>query len=76
MPRIVVLRGQKVLVDATLAALNGVETRQLNAQVLHSWARFPEEFIFEPTAEGFANLKSQLATSGWGGRRKLPMAFT
>jgi hypothetical protein len=39
-------------------------------------ARFPEDFIFELTAEEFTNLKSQFATSSWGGRRKLPMAFT
>ena len=38
--------------------------------------RFPRDFIFELTTEEFANLKSQFATSSWGGRRKLPLAFT
>ena len=74
--RIVVLREQKVLLDADLAALYGVETRRLNEQVRRNRARFPEDFIFELTAEEFGNLKSQFATSSWGGRRKLPMAFT
>ncbi|MFO1218118.1 MAG: ORF6N domain-containing protein [Burkholderiaceae bacterium] len=74
--RIVVLREQKVLIDADLAALYGVETRRLNEQVRRNRERFPEDFIFELSAEEFANLKSQTATSSWGGRRKLPFAFT
>jgi len=74
--RIVVLREQKVLIDSDLAALYGVETRRLNEQVRRNRARFPEDFIFELSAEEFANLKSQFATSSWGGRRKLPLAFT
>ncbi len=74
--RIVVLREQKVLIDSDLAALYGVETRRLNEQVRRNRGRFPEDFIFELSAEEFANLKSQFATSSWGGRRKLPLAFT
>ena len=74
--RIVVPREQKVLIDADLAALYGVETRRLNEQVRRNKARFPEDFIFELSAEEFAHLKSQFATSSWGGRRKLPLAFT
>ncbi len=74
--RIVMLREQKVLIDADLAALYGVQTRRLNEQVRRNQARFPADFIFELTPEEFANLKSQFATSSWGGRRKLPLAFT
>jgi ORF6N domain len=74
--RIVVLREQKVLIDADLAALYGVQTRRLNEQVRRNKARFPEDFIFELSAGEFANLKSRFATSSWGGRRKLPLAFT
>jgi ORF6N domain len=74
--RIVVLREQKVLIDADLAQLYGVETRRLNEQVRRNRERFPEDFIFELSPEEFANLKSQFATSSWGGRRKLPFAFT
>lgn len=74
--RIVLLRGQKVILDSDLAALYGVETRRLNEQVRRNPGRFPADFIFEVTTDEFANLKSHFATSSWGGRRKLPLAFT
>ncbi len=74
--RIIFVRDQKVILDSDLAALYGVETRRLNEQVRRNRARFPEDFIFELTPDEFANLKSQFATSSWGGRRKLPLAFT
>jgi len=74
--RILLIRGQKVMLDADLAELYGVETRRLNEQVSRNIERFPEDFMFQLTAEEFANLKSQFATSSWGGRRKLPYAFT
>ena len=67
---------QKVLLDSDLAILYGVETRRLNEQVRRNRARFPADFIFELNATEFADLKSQFATSSWGGRRKLPLAFT
>ena len=70
------IRGQKVLLDTDLAAIYGVETRRLNEQVRRNRERFPADFIFELSPDEFANLKSQFATSSWGGRRKLPMAFT
>jgi hypothetical protein len=73
---ILILRSQRVLLDADLATLYGVETRRLNEQVRRNIERFPKDFIFELTAEEFANLKSQFATSSWGGRRKRPLAFT
>lgn len=73
---ILILRGQRVLLDADLAALYNVETRRLNEQVRRNRDRFPADFIFELTDEEFANLKSQFATSSWGGRRKRPIAFT
>jgi hypothetical protein len=74
--RIVVMREQKVLLDSDLAALHGVETRRLNEQVRRNRARFPADFVFELSAEELADLMSQFATSSWGGRRKLPLAFT
>ncbi|MGH8138898.1 MAG: ORF6N domain-containing protein [Steroidobacteraceae bacterium] len=73
---ILILRGQRVLLDAELAALYGVATRRLNEQVRRNLSRFPADFLFEITAEEYANLKSHFATSSWGGRRKLPFAFT
>ena len=69
-------RGHKVMLDSTLAALYGVETRRLNEQVRRNRARFPADFLFELTVSEFAHLKSQSATSSWGGRRKPPFDFT
>ncbi|MES2483843.1 MAG: ORF6N domain-containing protein [Pseudomonadota bacterium] len=74
--RIRVLREQKILLDSDLASLYGVETRRLNEQVRRNRDRFPTDFIFELTRDEFDNLKSQFATSSWGGSRKLPLAFT
>jgi hypothetical protein len=73
---IFILRGQRVLLDSDLAMLYGVDTRRLNEQVRRNRERFPADFIFELTAKEFTNLKSQSATSSWGGRRKRPLAFT
>jgi len=73
---IYVIRGQKVLLDEDLARLYGVQTRVLNQAVSRNADRFPEDFVFPWTAEEFANLKSQIVTSSWGGRRKPPRAFT
>jgi len=64
------------MLDNDLAELYEVETRRLNEQVQRNIDRFPEDFMFQLTEEEFANLKSQIATSSWGGRRKLPNAFT
>ena len=74
--RIVTLRGERVLLDSDLATLYGVETRRLNEQVRRNRRRFPADFIFRLTRKELDNLMSQFATSRWGGRRKLPYAFT
>lgn len=74
--KIYLLRGQKVMLDEDLAELYQVPTGRLNEQVKRNIARFPADFMFQLTKEEFENLKSQNATSSWGGRRKLPFAFT
>ena len=74
--QILVIRGQKVMLDADLAALYGVQTRRLNEQVRRNAERFLEDFAFQTSPAEFASLKSQFATSSWGGTRKLPLAFT
>jgi len=74
--RILSIRGQKVIIDADLAKLYGVETKVLNQAIRRNSARFPEDFAFRLTAEEFANLRSQSVTSSWGGRRYPPLAFT
>lgn len=71
-----VIRGQQVMLDRDLAELYGVETKRLNEQVKRNLERFPEDFMFQLTSNEFDNLKSQFATSSWGGVRKLPYAFT
>ncbi|MBI2281031.1 MAG: ORF6N domain-containing protein [Bacteroidetes bacterium] len=70
------IRNQKVMLDNDLAELYQVETRRLNEQVKRNISRFPDDFMFQLTTEEWENLKSQNATSSWGGRRKLPYAFT
>jgi hypothetical protein len=74
--RIYVLRGQKVMLDADLAEMYRVETKRLNEQVKRNKNRFPKDFMFTLTVKEYENLKSQNATSSWGGRRTLPNAFT
>ena|SRR5271165_6620407 len=76
--RIIVLRGHRVLLDADLAAFYGVPNKALNQAVKRNVDRFPSDFRFQLTFEEVANLKSQIVTSslGYGGRRKLPFAFT
>lgn len=74
--KIFLIRDEKVMLDSDLAELYGVETRRMNEQVKRNKERFPKDFMFQLTVSEFENLKSQIATSSWGGRRKLPYAFT
>jgi hypothetical protein len=60
---ILILRGQRVILDAELATLYGVATKRLNEQVKCNAKRFPEDFIFQLTTEEAAGLRSQIATS-------------
>ena len=74
---ILLVRKQKVMLDADLAALYGVETRVLVQAVKRNIERFPEDFMFQLNREEFAVLRSQSVTSSdWGGRRYPPYAFT
>ena len=76
---ILLLRGQKVLLDTDLAALYDVPTKRFNEQVKRNLERFPADFMFQLTEEEWAALRSQFATlkSGRGQHRKyLPYAFT
>ena len=76
MNKIYFVREEKVMIDSDLAELYGVETKRLNEQVKRNVSRFPADFMFELTEAEFKNLKSQFATSSWGGRRTPPYAFT
>ncbi len=73
---ILLIRGEKVILDRDLAALYGVSTRDLNKAVSRNLDRFPVDFMLQLTREEFDNLKFQFGTSSWGGTRKLPRAFT
>lgn len=88
--KILVIRGQQVMLDRDLAELYGVETKRINEAVKRNLDRFPEQFMFQLTKDEqnfidyslrskfstLDNLKSQFATSSWGGRRKPSYAFT
>jgi hypothetical protein len=82
---ILLLRGHKVILDDDPAALYEVETKALNRAVKRNSNRFPDDFLFQLSAEEFDNLRyqsgtsslrSQIGTSRWGGRRYPPYAFT
>ena len=76
--RILMLREQRVMLDADLAELYGVQTKVLVQAVKRNLARFPQDFMFQLSVEEFAALRSQTVTSntGRGGRRTAPYAFT
>ncbi|MBQ9213341.1 MAG: ORF6N domain-containing protein [Bacteroidales bacterium] len=81
--KILMIRGQQVMLDRDLAELYGVETKRLNEQVKRNIERFPEDFMFQLTRNELELVKSQIATSPnnlfagqEGGTRKLPYAFT
>ena len=76
--RIVSIRDLRVMLDAELAALDGVETKVLVQAVKRNQERFPDDFMFQITSQEFTSLRSQTVTSnaGRGGRRYAPYAFT
>ncbi|MGD0368452.1 MAG: ORF6N domain-containing protein [Acidobacteriaceae bacterium] len=76
--RILLVRGQKVLLDFQLAALYGVEVRALNQAIKRNKERFPSDFVFHLTTGENNILRSHfvISKSGGGGRRYLPYAFT
>ncbi len=77
-PRIVQIRGQKVMIDADLAELYGVQTKVLVQAVKRNLERFPKDFMFQLANQDVADLRSQSVTSSLrhGGRRTMPYAFT
>ena len=76
--KIFIIRGQRIMLDSDLAQLYQVETKALNRAVKRNAERFPDDFMFQLTEEEAKNLRCQFATSssGYGGRRYLPYAFT
>jgi hypothetical protein len=76
--RILLIRGHKVILDATLAELYGVPTKVLLQAIRRNRRRFPADFMFTLTAGEWSGLRSQIVTSkpGRGGRRYAPLVFT
>jgi hypothetical protein len=76
--KILLIRGQRVILDTDLAKLYGVATFRFNEQVKRNQKRFPEDFMFQLTKDEYRSLISQFAISkpGRGGRRSLPKVFT
>jgi hypothetical protein len=74
--RIYLIRGMKVMLDNDLAELYDAETKRINEQVKRNLSRFPTDFMFQLNEREFDNLRSQFATSSWGGRRTFPYVFT
>lgn len=74
--KIYIIHGQKVMLDKDLTEMYGVEVKRLNEATRTNLTRFPKDFMFQLTQDEWNNLKSQIATSSWGGIRKLPYTFT
>lgn len=74
--RIHEIRGMKVMLDFDLAQLYTIETKRLKEAVRRNIRRFPEDFMFELTLNEWDNLRTQFASSSWGGKRYSPFAFT
>jgi hypothetical protein len=74
--KILLIRGKKVMLDRDLAELYGVPTKVLIQAVKRNMNRFPGDFMYVLTMKEVKNLRSQIVTSSWGGRRYLPYAFT
>ena len=74
--KILLIRGQKVMLSMDLAELYGVEHRVLMQAVKRNAERFPDDFMFQLSPQEFTDLKSQFVISSWGGIRKAPHAFS
>ena len=70
------VRGKKVMLDSDLARLYGVSTKRLNEQVKRNRQRFPDDFMHHLTQQEVTILRSQFATSRWGGSRYSPYVFS
>jgi len=70
------IRGQRVMLDFDLAELYETETKRLKEAVRRNIDRFPPDFMFELSKNEFDSLRTQIASSSWGGIRYKPFAFT
>ena len=73
--KIIMIRGERVIIDSDVAALYGVETKRINEAVNNNPEKFPGEYIMELHTTEWEILKSKFSSSNWGGKRKVPKAF-
>jgi hypothetical protein len=74
--KILTIRDKQVMLDSDLAELYQVETKRINEAVKRNPEKFPDDLMFELSDKEYEILKSQNATSSWGGRRNKPKVFT
>ena len=74
--KIYTIRNQKIMLDSDLAEIYGYNLSAFNQQVQRNIEKFDNDFMFQLNRKEYLNLKSQFVTSSWGGKRKLPYAFT
>ena len=74
--KIITIRDKSVILDSDVAALYGVETREINQAIKNNPDKFQEGYILSLEKEEWSNLKSKILTSSWGGKNKLPNVFT
>ena len=70
------IRGQQVILDFDLAERYEIETKRLKEAVRRNIERFPDDFMFQLSKVEWNILRTQIATSSWGGSRYQPFAFT
>jgi len=74
--KIISIRGISVILDSDVAEHYGVETREINQAIKNNPDKFPQGYIIQLNKDEWTNLKSKILTSSWGGKNKLPNAFT
>jgi len=70
------VRSERIMLDFDIAELYNVKTKLLKEAVRRNRKKFPADFMFELTREEWQNLRTQFASSSWGGLRYMPFAFT
>lgn len=74
--KILIIRGEKILIDRDVADLYGVETKRINEVVKNNLDKFPKNYMFKLNKDEFENLRSFETTSKFNKTRVLPKAFT
>ena len=74
--KVIVIRNEQVILDSDVAILYGIETKRINEAVANNPEKFPNGYLIELNTEEWRDLKTKFSTSSWGGKNKLPKAFT